>query len=300
MNIAITGGTGFVGAHLARALISRGHYCKLLARGLNHRDEAIRKLPNASFIPMSLTDDKKLFQAFNGCDGIAHLAGINRELSKDDFYKVHVESTIHIIHAARKANVKKIVLMSFLKARPKCFSKYHESKWEAEELIRNCELDYTILKPGIIYGKGDHMLTHIKMVLDTIPLFGSVGVLPRKIRPVAIEDVVEILLAALIEGQMSRQTIPLLGPEELTLGKCVQRVAKVMKKPAIVFPMPTLAHLAMASAMEKVSSQPIVSVAQVRMLAEGMDKPIKPFDEIPADLKPQRLFNEEQIIRGLG
>jgi nucleoside-diphosphate-sugar epimerase len=48
-------------------------------------------------------------------------------------------------------------MMSILRARENCGSPYHESKWAAEELIRNCRL-VTILKSGMVCGRGDHML----------------------------------------------------------------------------------------------------------------------------------------------
>ena len=49
-------------------------------------------------------------------------------------------------------------MLSFLRARPDCGSPYHESKWAAEQLIRESGLDYTILKAGMIYGRGDHLI----------------------------------------------------------------------------------------------------------------------------------------------
>ncbi|HEY9785113.1 MAG TPA: NAD(P)H-binding protein [Candidatus Obscuribacterales bacterium] len=300
MNIAITGGTGFVGAHLARQLVARGHFPRLLARGLNLRDETIRRLPNAAFTPLALTDDRKLFQSFQGCDLVAHLAGIWHEATPGDFYKVHVESTIHVIHAARKAGVKKIVYMSYLKARPRCFSAWHESKYEAEELIRNSELDYTILKPALMYGRNDHLLTTIARLLEITPSTGTVGLLEKTQRVVAVEDVVEILLASLLQNRLSRMTVPVMGPEELKVSGMIRKVSNVLKKPIVILPLPALFQLYLASNVEKSSRDPLVPVVQVRMLAEGMDKVQPPCDDMPPDLQPKTFFNEEQIIRGLG
>src|SRR5262249_18468350 len=60
-------------------------------------------------------------------------------------------------------------------AGPVCGSAYHESKWAAEEIVRSSGLNYTVLKSGMIYGRGDHMLDHISHTLHTIPLFAWVG-----------------------------------------------------------------------------------------------------------------------------
>ncbi len=302
MIVAITGGTGFLGGHLARTLTANGHKAKLLARGLNKRDAEIRNVPNAAFTPLHLTDDKKLYAALSGCDAIAHLVGINRETEKGDFQKVHVESTQHLLHAARKLGITKIVMVSYLRARPRAFSAYYKSKWDAEELLRTSELDYTILKPGIIFGKGDHMITHIQRTLKVIPglaFFPQVGILEKKLAPIAVEDMVNVIIAALQDERLSKQTYAVVGPEELTLSKCVYRVAKAMGKPAVVLPMPAVAHYMIASSMEKSMREPLVAFAQVRMLSEGMNRPLKDSQMLPEDLKPQTKFTVENIQAGL-
>jgi len=63
--------------------------------------------------------------------------------------------TAAVIGAAKRAGVRKIVLLSFLRARPSCGSAYHESKWAAEQMLRASGLDFTILKAGMIYGRRD-------------------------------------------------------------------------------------------------------------------------------------------------
>ncbi len=299
MNIAITGGTGFLGGHLVRALVARGHYPTVIARGVNPKGEILRKTGNMNYLPMPMSDERKLFHAFNSCDAVAHLSGINREQEKGDFRRVHVEDTVRVVHAARKAGVKKILYVSFLKARPKCFSEYHQTKWEAEELVRTSGMDFTVLKPGMIFGPGDHMITHIDRALKLLPIFAPVGLLQPKISPVAIQDMLEIMLASLLQNRLGGKTYAVIGPEVITLGDAVWRVARAQGKLVLITPMPTLFHLTMASVMEKMSSQPLVSVAQVRMLSEGMDKPWKDSDTLPEDLQPKTFFTADEIRAAL-
>jgi uncharacterized protein YbjT (DUF2867 family) len=150
MRIAITGGTGFVGRHLARRLVAEGHEILLLARGADRRDPEIYALKNAEFRASDLSNVEDLLHAFSGCGVVAHCAGINREIAAQTYQRVHVQGTRNVVEAARRAGVRKIVLLSFLRARPNCGSAYHESKWAAEEIVRNSGLDYTILKCGEI------------------------------------------------------------------------------------------------------------------------------------------------------
>ncbi len=300
MRITITGGTGFLGEHLAYKLISLGHFPTVVARGVNPSGESMRKFPNINFMPMLLTDERKLFQAFNNCDGVAHLVGINREAEKGDFQKVHVEGTMRVVQAARKAGISRLIFVSYLRARPRSFSKYLQTKWEAEEIVRSSGLDYTILKPGMIFGPGDHMISHIASALDTFPFFAPVGLLPRKIRPVSIDDFVDVMLACFLGHRLIGQTVAVLGPEEMSLGEAVRRVARVKKKLAVILPLPSICHYTLASVLERISADPLVSVAQVRMLSENMSKPLKGCEVLPDDLQPQRRLTEETIKAALG
>lgn len=294
MKIAITGGTGFVGRHLAQRLISLGHEPVLLARG---RDR--RHAPVAPIIPNDLSDPASLADAVRGCGAIAHCAGINREIGSQTYRCIHVEGTGNIIAAARIAAVPRILLLSFLRARPACGSPYHESKFQAEELIRNSGLDYTILKAGMIYGRGDHMLDHLSHTLFTLPLFASVGWREQPIRPVAIDDMTRIIAAALTAGRLSRQTVFVLGPETLLLSEAVRRVAATLNRRVRIVPAPVVFHRILAAISERTMTIPLVARAQVQMLAEGFLEPAPAADALPDDLAPQLRFTSSQIRQGL-
>src|SRR5688572_3109148 len=118
MKIAITGGTGFVGRNLAAQLLDGGHEVVVVSRGVDRRDPA------------------KLAEAFAGCDGVAHCAGINREIGAQTYQRVHVEGTTNVVNAAKRAGVPRLAMVSFIRARPNCGSGYHESKFAAEEIVR--------------------------------------------------------------------------------------------------------------------------------------------------------------------
>jgi len=299
MKIAITGGTGFVGRNIARTLINKGHEVVLIARGKDQTDPATRQLARAKFLPMTLDDPAQLAHAFAGCDAVAHCAGINREIEGQTYQRVHVEGTRNVVEAARRAGVKKIVLISFLRARPNCGSGYHESKFAAEEIVRQSGLDYTILKCGVIYGKGDHMLDHLSHAFYTFPVFAFVGYQDKPIRPNAVEDVANIAAASLIQNKLSHQTVAVLGPEELTLRQAVNRVARVVGKRPVMFRMPIWFHFVLGWFVERTMKTPLVSVAQVQMLAEGLAEPNPPCPTLPIELAPKIPFSEEQIRKGL-
>jgi len=299
MRIAITGGTGFVGGHLARALCAEGQEAVLIARGQDRRDPQIFTLPGACFFPADLSDAGELTRAFAACGAVAHCAGINRELGQQSYRRVHVEGTQNVVEAARRAGVGKVVLLSFLRARPHCGSAYHESKWAAEEIVRNAGLDYTVVKAGVIYGRGDHMLDHLSHALHSFPVFALVGLRDKPLRPLAVADLVRILKAALLGDRLSRQTVAVTGPEEMPFREAVRRVGHAVGKSPLVVPMPLVVGRLLAWCAEAVMTIPMVSLAQLRILSEGIVTPLPPCNGVPEDLRPREFFTEEQIRKGL-
>ncbi len=282
MRIAITGGTGFVGRHLATRLRSEGVEVMAIGRGI-----------------AAIDDVDALTRAFAGCDAVAHCAGINRELGAQTYDRVHVAGTRAVVEAAHRAGVRKIVFMSFLRARPDCGSPYHESKWASEELVRNSGLDYTIVKAGMTYGRGDHMLDHLSHALHTFPIFLTVGFREKPVRPLAIEDLVEVLRAALLDGRLSRQTVAVTGAEEMMLSDAVRRVARVVGARPLMLPAPIWLHAMLARVWERTMKVPLAAIAQVRILSEGVVDPAPFADALPDDLVPRRRFTDELIRDGL-
>ena len=294
MKIAITGGTGFAGRHLARALLSDRHGVVIVARGVDKRDPSIFAA-GATFVAASTDDVDSLRRAFSGCDSVAHFAGINREIGAQTYERVHVRGTRAVVEAAQAAGVRKIVYLSFLRARPDCGSPYHESKWAAEEIVRASGLDHTILKSGVIYGRGDHLLDHVSRALYTFPFFPLVGLRPTRLRPVFVGDVVRLAEAALVDRRLSRQTIAVLGPEELGAGDAIRRIATAVGRTVPVIPAPVVMHRILGWVFERTMTVPLVAAAQVRILSESVTEPL-PFAEAPpTDLAPPTMFSVERI-----
>lgn len=298
MKIAITGGTGFLGGHLADRLRKSGHNPILVARSER------RKLPTGepNGMPLhavGLDDPAALAAAFTGCEAVAHCAGINREIGSQTYRRVHVEGTQNVVEAARAAGVKRIALISFLRARPDCGSGYHESKWAAEEIVRQSGLPFTILKPGVIYGKGDHMIDHLTRAFLTFPVFGLVGFRDTLVRPVAVQDVARILEAALTAGRLDRKTVSVLGPEVMTLREAVERVAEVVGKRPRMIRLPLTFHYLLAWTAEKLMTTPLTSLAQVRILSEGIVEALPFAEELPEALRPRVPFYPEMIRAAL-
>jgi uncharacterized protein YbjT (DUF2867 family) len=280
VKLAITGGAGFVGRHLAE------------------RFDPADVIAVSRRTGVDIDDVDALATAFAGCDVVAHCAGINREIGDQTYQKVHIDGTRAVVEAAQRAGVKRIVMLSFLRARPDCGSPYHETKWAAEELVRASGLDYTILKAGMIYGRGDHLVDHVSHAIQTVPIFATVGFREKPIRPVPINEMVDVLVAA-IEGRLPDSTVAVVGGEQLLLSEVVRRIARVLERRVAVVPVPVWAIRMLAQTTEWTMKVPLIAKAQARMLAEGVCDPTPPAEGLPHELRPRLPFSTEQIEAAL-
>ena len=283
MKVAITGGNGFVGAALADELVKLGHEAVKLSRR-NGGDVA---------------DLDAMRAAFDGCDAVAHCAGINREIGEQTYERIHVQGTRNVVEAAQQAGVKRIVLVSFLRARADCGSAYHESKFAAEEIVRKAGLSYVIFKPGVIYGHGDHMLAHLKRAFHTFPVFAFVGMRDKPVAPLHVRDMSALLLAGLTDDRLLNQTFAAIGPETIPLRTAVRRVASAVGRRPLMMPMPLWFHSIVARVAECVMIESVVARAQVRILSEGVVEPTGDCSALPADLMPRVNFTNAEIRAGL-
>lgn len=299
VRIAITGGTGLVGRHLASRLVSLGHEVVSVSRGV-HRGPAARDLaarPSVTIARASVTEVPSLARAFDGCDAVAHCAGINREIGTQSYHAVHVEGTANVRRAAEQVGVGHLAIVSFLRARPACGSPYHESKWEAEEIVRGAALAWTVVKPGLVYGPGDQFLGHLSRALRTVPVYVGMG--HRRVRPLWVEDLVDVLVAAVVDRDLDGRTVPVVGPTELGLDDAVRMLAQVIDRRVWILRLPRLFHRLLAVAAEATMTEPLVARAQVRMLEEEIVEPVLAPDRLPSRLEPRTAFDHGAVRAGL-
>ena len=299
MKIAITGGTGFIGRHLARDLVARGHEVLVISRGKYTRNT--QPIEGAIFASIDINDTAKLTEAFRGCGAVAHCAGTSTETAGQTYHRLHVDGARSAATAAENAGVKKFVLVSYLSIRPNVNSAYHSTKWQGEEIVRASKLNYTILKAGLVYGPGDHLINNLSNLFKKMPVFATVGIKEKTVRLLAVEDLVDVIRVCLLdEDRFSRQSVAVTGPEEFPFSEAARRISRTMGKSSIiVLPFPVFFQRVLAWFSERFMPKPLVTKSQVQMLADGISQPTAESIPLPAEMQPKIRFTEEQIEKGL-
>ena len=265
MRIAITGGTGFVGRNTARALIDAGHEVVLIARG--SRDVVPRE--GLTVARANVIDGTRLAEAFAGCDVVVHLVAIIRERGKQTFDAVIRGGTENVLAAARQAGVGRLVYISAIGAGPDPAFPYLFAKWQAEQAIRASGIEFTTLRPSLVFGPGDGFFTTVaslvRFSIPVVPVAGDGGAL---FQPIGIGDLVRCIVMSVERPATMRET-EVGGPEQLSYDEIIDVVHDAIGAGMrIKVHVPVAALLPAAAVMDRVLSNPPVTPTQLRMLAK--------------------------------
>lgn len=250
------------------------------------------------FFQADITQPASLRSAFSQARAVIHTVGIIQETRRQTFPRVHLEGTAHVVAAARAASVPRLLHLSALGTRPHALSRYHQSKWGAEEIVRASGLATTIFRPSLIYGKGDASTTRLASLLrpPLSWLFGGLLPLPGgkevTLCPVSVTSVANTIVRSLGQAQAVGQTFDLCGPST-TLPQLALDLARVLglrptwientpdvilatlpwlwlthSKP-ILFPVPFSLCRPFAALTERLFSHPPLTTDQIVMLEEG-------------------------------
>lgn len=235
MNILVTGGTGFVGRHLCRELDERGHDVTALSR-----------TPDDTVLPKGVTTARgdvtaydSIEPAFEGQDAVVNLVALSplfKPKGGMTHEEVHVGGTRNVIAAAEEHELDKLVQMSALGADPNGSTAYIRAKGIAEGIVRESVLDWTIVRPSVIFGEGGEFVSFTKM-LTTPYVTGLPGGGRTRFQPLWVGDIVPVL-ADSIDAEHDGELYEIGGPEVLTLADVARLAYRAEGKSLVVLPVP--------------------------------------------------------------
>lgn len=252
----VTGGTGFLGSHITRALVAAGHTSRVLRRATSRLD-LVRDLPAEHAIG-DIMDGPSLDRAMAGCDWVFHVAAVSDywRSAKTRLYLVNVHGTRNVLEAARRAGVRRVVLTSSaasigLRADgaasdesdafnlpPGRFAYGHSKALSEAEALRAARngLDVVILNPVVVLGPGDINLISgsniVEFARGLIPPVYPVG----RISVIDVRDVARAHIAAAERGRRGERYI--LSAEDVSLREMWTLMARCVGKNPPTLPLP--------------------------------------------------------------
>ncbi|MDB4916540.1 MAG: hypothetical protein JWM95_4184 [Gemmatimonadetes bacterium] len=236
MKILVTGGTGVVGSGVVTELLKRGHSVVLASR---HAASEARQWPSdLEARQCDVTDAASLTGAADGCDAMLHVVGIvEEEPPHVTFQKVNVQGTANALAEAQRAGVDRFVYVSSLGA-PGGKSEYHQSKRRAEALVREFPGNWTICRPGNVYGPGDEQISVLlRIVRGASPLVPTIGDGEQRFQPLWWEDASAALASVVERHDLGGRELDLAGAEVTSRGICSNGSAG--SRAAISAPLPS-------------------------------------------------------------
>ncbi|MGH7417734.1 MAG: complex I NDUFA9 subunit family protein [Candidatus Rokuibacteriota bacterium] len=296
--VFVTGGTGFVGKHVVRALLAHGFLVRCLVRPGSEHD--LKGFESIDRVPGDVLQADGLAPSVEGCSALVHLVGIIREQRGRGvtFERLHTQATGNMLALARAAGVRRYVQMSALGTRPDARSRYHRTKWEAEEAVRASDLAWTIFRPSIIFGRGDEFVSVLGRMLRRLPVAPVLGNGRYRLQPIPVEQVAEGFVRALRSPASVRQTYEVAGPAPYAFVDLLDEIGRALGRPRVrKIHIPLGPVRAVTRAFDWLPFYPVSSDQLIMLEEESVTDPSRFFadlgmkpEPLPAGLR--RMFGE--------
>ena len=254
--ILVLGGTGFVGRHLCEELVRLQHRVTVPTRNVSKAQD-VRSLPLLDLVQADVHDEAALARLMPGHDAVVNLVAILHGDSFE-FQRVHVELVKKVVRACTDAGVTRLVHVSALGAASDAPSMYQRTKAAGEAVLQGSGLDWTVLRPSVMFGEGDKFLTLFARLQKSLPILPLAGA-DTLFQPVWVGDVVSAIVQCLQRDDTAKRTYEVCGPERFTLRQLVKLAGSMSGHPRPVVGLPNGLARLQAFLMELAPGQPLMS-----------------------------------------
>ena len=219
MKVLVTGATGFIGRHVAAGLIAAGHEVLIGARD---EARAQKVFPDQQLVACDFTRDLSAEDwrpRLEGVEALVNCVGVLQPRRRATMEAVHVRATLALFEACAAAGLRRVIHVSALGVDTGIDLQYATSKLAADQGLQGLDLDWTILRPSLVYTPaGSFGGTSLLRAQAALPLFIPLpGKGDQLFQPVFMDDLTEGIRRLLDEGRGIGEIIPVTGPEPLPI-----------------------------------------------------------------------------------
>ncbi|GAB4555876.1 MAG: NAD(P)H-binding protein [Anaerolineae bacterium] len=229
--ILVTGASGYVGNNLVRRLVQLGKPVRAMVGNV---EKALKRLSDIEskieIVKGDVTKPETLTEWMKDVDVVIHLVAIAIEKGKNTYEKINTQGTINVVEEAKRAGIKRFINMCQNGAYAEVKSRFLRSKGIAQEYVAKSGLDWTAVRPSVIWGPQDEFANVQARLIKMTPfIFPIVGDGKAQFQPVYVGDVVEAIVRSLDDDSTIGHEYELGGPEVLTYEEIVNRVLAALE-----------------------------------------------------------------------
>lgn len=237
--ILVTGGTGFIGPHVVKALRDDDRPVRALVRKSDSRSATTLAAWGVELAQGDVTDRESLRRAVDGCETVVHLVAI-RQGGAEEFHRVMEQGTRDLVAAAKDAGVKRSVLMSALgtSEETKDLVPYFHAKWEQELTLRGSGLEHVVFRPSFVFAGDGGILPTFRKLARVAPVTPIIGSGKQRIQPIWIEDLAAYFVSGVALPEAANRTFELGGPDVVSWNEFWDRLKRAlgMRRPSVHVP----------------------------------------------------------------
>lgn len=266
--ILVTGAAGYIGRHLVARLVENGERPRCLVRD-KQKAAAILPADKIDMVQGDTTQAATLTASVEGIETIVHCAFVtaDHKAPNEHFYEdTNVRGTANLIKAAQAAGVKRIIEMGGLGTKQDKPGTYMQGRYLAEKMLVDSGLDWTIIRPSVLFGKGAPFIKGLSDLILTAPVVPLIGGGKTMFQPIYVEDVVTVVIKVLAEPERTNKHIYTIGgPDYYSFSQVFDVLLHAMHKsrPKVYAPTPLVGIG--AAVMEAVLPKPPLTRAAMTL-----------------------------------